>query len=320
MKSKNLPKPDYYSQREWNRIMARERAEQRRIAKLMLILVLLLTVTACMLYAVYYFVLRSHDKGLPLAFDSASSVYGVLENTGKMVTAPPFAAGLCVTGADVNADSIFITATEGALFDLQAEEVRYAKNIFETRSPASLTKVMTALVALKYANPDDKVTVTQAAFDIEMGSSVCELHLGDRLTLKQLLYGLLIASGNDAAMQIAEYVGGGSISNFVNMMNEEAISIGATHTHFVNPHGYPADDHYTTAYDLYLIFQAALKDDTFRQLLTEKEMDVSYKNAAGETVTAKWESTNHYYTGEAEIPSGVEILGGKTGSSNSSFI
>jgi D-alanyl-D-alanine carboxypeptidase (penicillin-binding protein 5/6) len=86
----------------------------------------------------------------------------------------------------------------------------------------------------------------------------------------------------------------------------------------VNPHGYPADDHYTTAYDLYLIFQAALKDDTFRQLLTEKEMDVSYKNAAGETVTAKWESTNHYYTGEAEIPSGVEILGGKTGSSNSS--
>ena len=280
MKRKTVPKPDYYSQREWNRIVARERAEQRRIARLMMILVLLLAVTACMLYAVYYFVLRSHAKGLPVAFDSSNAVYGVLENTGKMVTAPPFADGLCVTGSDVNADSIFITATEGALFDLQAEEVRYAKNIFETRSPASLTKVMTALVALKYANPDDRVTVTQAAFDIEMGSSVCELHLGDRLTLKQLLYGLLIASGNAAAMQIAEYVGGGSISNFVNMMNEEAAAIGATHTHFVNAHGLTAENHYTCAYDMYLIFR---------------------------------EATDHYLTGEASLPSNVIIYGGKTG-------
>ena len=313
MKRKTVPKPDYYSQREWNRIVARERAEQRRIARLMMILVLLLAVTACMFYAVYYFVLRSHDKGLPVAFDSSNAVYGVLENTGKMVTAPPFADGLCVTGSDVNADSIFITATEGALFDLQAEEVRYAKNIFETRSPASLTKVMTALVALKYANPDDRVTVTQAAFDIEMGSSVCELHLGDRLTLKQLLYGLLIASGNDAAMQIAEYVGGGSISNFVNMMNEEAAAIGATHTHFVNAHGLTAENHYTCAYDMYLIFREAMKYDMFMDIINRENYYAEYTDADGDAYAMTWESTDHYLTGEASLPSNVIIYGGKTG-------
>ena len=84
-----------------------------------------------------------------------------------------------------------------------------------------MTKVMTALVALKYGNLDDIVTVTETALDIEYGSSVCDIKVGDQLSLRQLLYGLMIASGNDAAMMIAEHVAG-SVEAFVDLMNQEA--------------------------------------------------------------------------------------------------
>lgn len=96
-----------------------------------------------------------------------------------------------------------------------------------------LTKIMTTLVALKYGNPDDIVTVGEECKDIEYGSSVCEIHVGDTFTLRQLLYGLMINSGNDAAMTIAVHIGG-SVERFVEMMNQEAAAIGASDTHFMN--------------------------------------------------------------------------------------
>lgn len=109
---------------------------------------------------------------------------------------------------------------------------------------------MTALVTLKYGNLDDLVTVTGTAADIEYGSSVCGIKEGDTLSLRQLLYGMMIASGNDAAMMIAEHVGG-SVDNFVQMMNEEAAALGAVNTHFMNPHGLTNEEHYTSVYDIY---------------------------------------------------------------------
>ena len=175
---------------------------------------------------------------------------------------------------------------------------------------------MTALVALKYANPDDMVTVTQSAFDIEEASSVCELHLGDRLTLKQLLYGLLIASGNDAAQMIAEYVGGGSISTFVDMMNKEALALGATHTHFMNPHGLTQNDHYTCAYDIYLMLNAAMKYDLFMDIIQRKNYYAEYTDSDGDAYAMTWETTDHYLSGEAAVPGNVIIYGGKTGTTD----
>ena len=303
MKRKTVPKPDYYSQREWNRIVARERAEQRRIARLMMILVLLLAVTACMLYAVYYFVLRSHDKAVTVLPDGRmeASFNGLTFTVPKQFLA-------FENGYNDDPNTLL-------LVDVDPEKIHLSNLCFQYAGfeEVELTKVMTALVALKYANPDDRVTVTQAAFDIEMGSSVCELHLGDRLTLKQLLYGLLIASGNDAAMQIAEYVGGGSISNFVNMMNEEAAAIGATHTHFVNAHGLTAENHYTCAYDMYLIFREAMKYDMFMDIINRENYYAEYTDADGDAYAMTWESTDHYLTGEASLPSNVIIYGGKTG-------
>lgn len=230
-----------------------------------------------------------------------------------------FAEDLCVGGTENTTDGEYMpeNTASAAVFLPDDERIVFSENIYDKVYPASTTKILTAYIALKYGNLDDPITVSSTAASVPAESSVCGFKAGDQITLKDALYGLMICSGNDAANVIAEHISG-SNSNFCVLMNQEARLLGATHSHFVNPHGYPEDDHYTTAYDLYLIFSAALKNDVFRDMIAKEEMDVSYQNAAGETVTEKWESTNHYYTGEAETPDGVEILGGKTGSSNSS--
>ena len=138
----------------------------------------------------------------------------------------------------------------------------------------------------------------------------------DRLTLKQLLYGLLIASGNDAAQMIAEYVGGGSISNFVDMMNKEALALGATHTHFMNPHGLTQNDHYTCAYDIYLMLNAAMKYDLFMDIIQRKNYYAEYTDSDGDAYAMTWETTDHYLSGEAAVPGNVIIYGGKTGTTD----
>lgn len=314
MGKRQIQKPDYYTQREWNRIRAREKAQARANRNLALAAILMLAIAAALIYGVWFFIFRSHDSSaLKMPYDVESSVFGIHAGGNMMVKAAPFADGLCVTETDVDADAIFISAAEAALFDITQEKVVYAKNIFEQRSPASITKIMTALVALRNGNMDDMVTVDEAAFDIEEESSVCELHLGDRLTLKQLMYGMLIASGNDAAQMIAKYVGGGSISNFVDMMNQTAKELGATHTHFVNAHGLTASDHYTCAYDVYLMMNAAMQYDLFMDIIQRQNYYAEYTDASGSAYAMTWETTDHYLTGEASKPSNVIIYGGKTG-------
>lgn len=305
----------YYTEREWARITAKEAAEAKKQRKLFAVMALLLLITAMMCYLVYYFVLRSHDYDLKYTFHKNDRVYGIQNSIQLSGTAKPFAGDLCVTDGNVNETAIFINAYEGALFNLTEGEVEYAKDIFTPRSPASLTKVMTALVALKYGNLDDIVTVTETALDIEYGSSVCDIKVGDRISLKQLIYGLLIASGNDAAMMIAEHVGG-SVEQFVALMNEEALALGATGTHFNNPHGLTDPEHYTTAYDLYLMFQEAMKYDVFLDIINRKNYYAEYSRADGSAVAVTWESTNYYFTGAADSPEDVIIYGGKTGTTD----
>ena len=306
------PERSYYTEREWARITAMEAQEQKKQKKLFLVMALLFLITAMMFYLVYYFVIRSNDYDLAHAFSKNDRVYGIQTGVWLSSTAEGFAADLCVTDSDVNRDSVSIGAYSSALFDLTQGEVDYARDIFTSRSPASLTKIMTALVALKYGNLDDIVTVTETALDIEYGSSVCDIKVGDRISLKQLLYGLMIASGNDAAMMIAEHVGG-SVDQFVAMMNEEARALGATGTHFNNPHGLTDPEHYTSAYDLYLIFREAMKYDIFMDMINRKNYYAEYTRGDGSAVAVTWESTNHYFTGEASSPENVIIYGGKTG-------
>lgn len=121
---------------------------------------------------------------------------------------------------------------------------------------ASTTKIMTAIVAIENGNLDDRVTVSRRAASI--GGSVINLKTGEELTLRELLYGMLVKSGNDAAIAVAEHVGG-TVENFVEMMNKKAKELGLKDTAFKNPHGLDATGHYSTAYELAKLTQYALK-------------------------------------------------------------
>lgn len=225
------------------------------------------------------------------------------------------AEDLCVGGTEntvsdaVNADY----AKSAAVFSVDDEEITYAQNIYEKRYPASTTKILTAYIALKYGKLDDTLTVSSEAIDSLMsGSSICGLQAGDTLTLDQALYGLMLCSGNDAANVIAEYISG-STDEFAELMNKEAWALGATQSHFTNAHGLPDENHYTTAYDLYLIFNAAIQDERFVNYISTKTYETSYENASGETVNQVWVNTNGYLKGTYDEPENVTVVGGKTG-------
>lgn len=136
---------------------------------------------------------------------------------------------------------------------------------------ASTTKVMTALVAIENADPTDTVTIPKEAVGVE-GSSIY-LKKGEKFTLEELLYGLMLRSGNDAATAIAIHVGG-SVENFVKMMNDRAESMGLKNTSFANPHGLSAKNHYTSAYDLAVIAATALENDLFKKIVSTKNVTV----------------------------------------------
>ena len=302
----------YYTEREWLRIQSKEQEEKKKLRKLGIILGLLAAFTALLIFHVYYFVMRSHDYTLNLPYNRSDTVYGVQNLNLHSGTAASFAEDLCVTTGDVNTDQIPLAASSAGLFNLNQTEVEYAKDIFTQRSPASITKIMTALVALKYGNLDDQVTVTETAEDIEYGSSVCGIQVGDVLSLRQLIYGLMIPSGNDAAMMIAEHVAG-SVDQFVALMNEEAAALGATDTHFTNPHGLTEEGHYTSVYDIYLMFNAAMEYDVFEDAISRTNYYAEYTRGDGSAVAVTWESTDWYFTGASEPPEGVTVFGGKTG-------
>ena len=223
-----------------------------------------------------------------------------------------FASDLCVISDEGSFNPEDVTSQAGALFDLTDREVLYSKDAFEKLYPASITKVMTALIAIKYGNLEDQVTVTEDAVITETGATLCGIQPGDTLTLEQLLYGLMLPSGNDAGAAIAIHMSG-SIDAFADKMNEEAKHLGATDTHFMNPHGLHDEDHYTTAYDLYLIFNEALKYPEFRTVTGSTAYTANYTNKAGESISKTWRGGNWYLTGEHETPEGLTVFSGKTG-------
>jgi len=225
---------------------------------------------------------------------------------------PLFAQNLCVVSDESSYNPEDVDSEAGLLCDLSGSSVLYSKNAFERLYPASTTKIMTALIAIKYGNLDDMVTVTEDAVISEAGATLCGIQPGDVLTMRQLLYGLMLPSGNDAGAAIAVHMSE-SIEAFAELMNEEARRVGATGTHFVNPHGLHNEDHYTTAYDLYLIFQEALKYPEFREVTKTTVYAADYKDGNGNQVSKTWEGGNWYLTGQRETPEGLTVFSGKTG-------
>ena len=250
--------------------------------------------------------------GLKEAYVASERIPALEEETAATRFSDAFASDLCVVTDEASYNPDFVTSQAAALFDMDDREVLYSKDVFERMYPASITKIMTALVAIKEGDLKSRVLVTDDAVITEPGATLCGIEPGDTRTLEQLLYGLMLPSGNDAGAAIAVHIAG-SIEAFSDMMNQEAVRLGATGTHFVNPHGLNDPDHYTTAYDLYLIFNEALKYPVFRQIVGTTAYTANYHNKNSEPVSKTWKGSNWFMTGERETPDGLKVFGGKTG-------
>ena len=229
-------------------------------------------------------------------------------------TGTTFSSDVCFAGSDVQLAGYQPDAQlhSAGLFDIGNNTVLCGYRLFDKVYPASTTKVMTAYVTLKYGNLDDVVTVSENAVDFNWDEVTCGLRAGDTVTLYDLLCGLILHSGNDCGAAIAEHISG-SIEEFAELMNQEAAALGATGSHFVNPHGLHDDNHYTTAYDLYLIFNACIKDQRFVDIITMDSYTGTLTGADGVARTETWTPTNLYTSDKHPMPDGVRVLGGKTG-------
>lgn len=259
----------------------------------------------------------SWGTALEDSFTADHPELGVL-GQGEEASIPYFAKDLCVANEDVAAiEADTSEAFAACFFKLDTKEILYAKNVHQRLFPASTTKIMTALVTLEQADDlETQTTVSKEAITFnESGVSKADLKEGDVLTLHQLLYALLTVSANDAANVLAEQVGG-SMEAFVELMNAQAQKIGATNTHFVNPNGLHDEEHYTTVYDLYLIFQEAMKHEEFIEILKAASYEASYMAADGSPVVKTWASSNLFTKGDMTVPEGVTAVGGKTGTTS----
>lgn len=224
---------------------------------------------------------------------------------------------LCIAVDDVPYEAFDATDQlhAAALFQLDEKNVLYAENIHDRIYPASTTKILTAYVALKYGNLNDIVEVSRMATSVPADSSNAGLQLGDQMTLKDALYGLMLPSGNDSAVAIAEHISG-SLDEFMVLMNREAQALGATQTHFTTPHGYQDANHYTTAYDLYLIFNECIQNPDFLEIVSTAEYTTDIKQADGTLRNTTWKQSNQFVNGLQEVPEGLQVYGGKTGTTS----
>lgn len=195
---------------------------------------------------------------------------------------------LIFTSSPLNAEEVStpnIAAGAAILIDANTKTVLYEKNAYEKEYPASITKLMTALLAIENLSPTDTITFsTEAIFGIETGSSHIGINVDEQLTVDQALHGLLLMSANEVANGLAEAVSG-SITAFTELMNQRAKELGTLNTHFVNPHGLHDDNHYTTAYDMALIasyladnayFLQIMQDTTYQIPATNKTNEIRY--------------------------------------------
>lgn len=227
-----------------------------------------------------------------------------------------FAENLCVMEGDVANSNISMEGNSiGGLFNLDSGEVVFSKSAFDSVYPASITKIMTAILAEKYGNMDDIVTIVPEDVNLEEGSQVIGFQAGDMVSMRELFHGLLIYSGNDAAMAIARQVGG-TVENFVAMMNQEAHELGCFDTHFMNPSGLHDASHFTSVYDVYLMLNEALHYPLFTQVMQLSVYNLTYTKADGTQMNVNLDSTDKYLTKEKEAPKGVTVLGGKTGTTS----
>ncbi len=201
-----------------------------------------------------------------------------------------------------------ISARAAELYDATTGKTLLAINANQEAPMASTTKIMTAIVALTFGKLDQPITVGQDAVALDnQGTSICGLRLGETLTLREMLYCLMLPSGDDAAVAIADGIGG-SQAGFVALMNLEAGLLGLSHTHYENPHGLDQPGHYTTAADLVKLTEYAMRSPTFARVVSTAAITLP-ANATHHTFIL--ENTNELLPGEPFTYPGV--IGVKTG-------
>lgn len=288
----------------WNNWRERTRQFNTRYGRpLALLLLCSVLLTGCKTEAVPVI----EDAQLPLS-EPASAVSGAVTEQQLLsedICVIPKSRNVCTDAA--------ITANAALLVNDTKNKVLYAQDIYSKQYPASVTKIVTALLALKYADLSDTVTVSyNAAHITEYGAKLCGFQEGDQISMRDLLYCLLLYSGNDAGIAIAEHISG-SVEAFAEKMNQEMISLGASGSHFVNPHGLHDEEHYTTAYDLYLVFHELLQYDSFKKIINASEYTATWTTAQGQEQSLSMQSTDRYLVGSAAAPKGLKVIGGKTG-------
>lgn len=199
-------------------------------------------------------------------------------------------------------------AAAAVVIEAETGRVLYAMNETQRLPMASTTKIMTALLALENASLDDIVTAGENAFGVP-GTSIY-LQKGESLTMQQMLYGLMLASGNDAAVAIAEHVAG-SLDAFCDRMNARAQLLGCENTHFATPHGLPAEQHYTTAYDLALIAREAMRNEDFRRIVSTQRATIPWQGHDYDRVLTNKNRLLSTYTGALGIKTGYTRAAGR---------
>lgn len=175
------------------------------------------------------------------------------------------------TSANLN-DEPKINSRSAVVIDRKSKNIIYGKNENVKKAMASTTKIMTAMVVIQNTNLNNIVDISKKAAGT--GGSRLGLKAGDKITVKDLLYGLLLRSGNDCAVALAEYVAG-SVPEFSNLMNQNAQMLGLNNTHFVTPHGLDEEEHYTTAYELAILADYALNNEVFAQIVNTKSYTIN---------------------------------------------
>ncbi len=201
----------------------------------------------------------------------------------------------------VNSDAaIVMEASTGA--------VLYAKNIHEAYYPASITKILTALLAIENSSLGETVTFSkEAIYDVDLDSSRIGIDVGEKLTMEQCLYSIMLESANEVAYAMAEHISG-DVDSFTDLMNEKAKELGCTDSNFVNPHGLPDPDHYTSAYDMALISRAAINNPIFKEITGTRTYVIPPTNVQKET---RYLANHHkFIKGDIDFDGAI---GGKTG-------
>ena len=202
-----------------------------------------------------------------------------------------------------------VWAESAAVMDLDSGAFLYAKDIDAVKYPASITKIMTSLLALENASLSERVTFSEnAIYGIERDSSHIGIRVGEILSMEECLYGMMLESANEVCLAVAEHISG-SVEAFVELMNQRAQELGCTNTHFTNPNGLPDENHYTTAHDMALIAQAAYSNPTFRQICRTQTYTIPTTNMCGEQ---RWLNNHHKMLPDGDYAY-EGCTGGKTG-------